>query len=61
MVRGVTEPALGVGAEFDIGAGDTGEDYLPHEPVIESPSDIIIAYIHFIWLLCFFQHSIEKD
>ena len=34
MVRGVAEQALGVGVEFDIGAGDSEKDF----PVIESPS-----------------------
>ena len=35
MVRGVAEQALGVGVEFDIGAGDSEKDF----PVIESPSE----------------------
>ena len=47
MVRGVAEQALGVGVEFNIGAGDSEKDY----PVIESPSEShkTIRYLYRLW------------
>ena len=40
-MRGVAEPALGVGAEFHVEDGDSGEGY----PIIESPSESPRIYI----------------